>query len=59
MRAGDAILNVEQDVVTTPQQVWQKVDAARRQKRFWVLMLLQTPAGLRWVSIPAVMPHSL
>ncbi len=59
VRAGDAILDVGQDVVTTPQQVWQKVDAARRQKRFWVLVLLQASTGLRWVGIPAVMPHSL
>ncbi len=59
VRAGDAILNVGQGVVTTPQQVWQTLDAARRQKRFWVLVLLQTTAGLRWVSIPAVMPHPL
>ncbi len=58
VRAGDAILNIEQDVVSTPQQVWKKVDAARRNKRFWVLMLLQNPAGLRWVGIPVVAPHS-
>ncbi|HEX4262398.1 MAG TPA: Do family serine endopeptidase [Acetobacteraceae bacterium] len=58
VRPGDAILNVGQSVVNTPQEVWQQLAATRARKRFFVLLLLQNQGGLRWVDVPTVMPSN-
>ncbi len=49
---GSLILNVDRLPVTSPPEVQQRIDAARSQRRPFVLMLIQDEGGLRWVSLP-------
>ncbi len=52
VKAGDVIVEVQQEAVTSPADVQGRVDAIRRQNRKAVLMLIQGSDGLRWVPLP-------
>ena len=49
---GDMILRVQDDVVATPEEVLQRLDALRRQGRDAALLLVQTQDKPRWVAAP-------
>jgi serine protease Do len=51
LKAGDVIVEVQQEQVSSPADVQSKVDAVRKQKRKSVLMLIQSSDGLRWVPL--------
>jgi hypothetical protein len=50
--AGSLLLNVERQPVASPAEVQRRIDAARDEQRDFVLLLIQEPSGLRWVSLP-------
>ena len=50
--AGSLILNVHQQSVTSPADVQQGIDAARKENRSFVLVLVRGTQGLRWVVLP-------
>ncbi len=52
IKAGDVIVEVQQSEVSSPAQVQAGLDAARRQHRPSVVMLVQSGDGLRWVPLP-------
>jgi serine protease Do len=52
LKAGDVIVEVQQETVATPQDVQDRVDRYRKQNRKTVLMLVQNSDGLRWVPLP-------
>ncbi len=52
LKAGDVIVEVQQEQVSTPAELQQRVDRIRRQNRKSVLMLVQNQDGLRWVPLP-------
>ena len=52
VKAGDVIVEVQQEAVTSPADVQGRVDAIRKQNRKAVLMLIQGTDGLRWVPLP-------
>ncbi len=52
IHAGDVIVEVQQSEVSQPAQVQDGMDAARRQHRSSVVMLVQSGDGLRWVPLP-------
>ena len=49
---GDVILKVQQDAVSNPADVQERLDNARTQNRHYVLILVQGKDGPRWVSLP-------
>jgi serine protease Do len=51
LKAGDVIVEVQQEQVGSPADVQAKVEAVRKQKRKSVLMLIQNSDGLRWVPL--------
>jgi serine protease Do len=51
LKPGDVILEVQQEQVSSPEDVQSKVDAVRKQNRKSVLMLVQSGDGLRWVPV--------
>jgi serine protease Do len=51
LKAGDVIVEVQQEPVNTPADVQQRVDTVRKQSRRSVLMLIQGQDGLRWVPL--------
>jgi serine protease Do len=51
IRAGDLIVEVSQEEVTSPQQVAAKVEDAKKAGRKSVLLLLEGQGGLRFVAV--------
>lgn len=51
LKAGDVILEVQQEQVSTPEDVQKRVDMVRKQNRKSVLVLVQSSDGLRWVPL--------
>jgi serine protease Do len=51
LKAGDVIIEVQQTEVATPGDVQKRVDAARKQDRKFVLMLIQSQDGTRYVPL--------
>lgn len=56
LKAGDVIVEVQQNEVATPADVVRRVDAARKQDRKFVLMLIQGAEGTRYVPLPLAQP---
>jgi serine protease Do len=52
LKAGDVIVEVQQEEVAAPSDVQDKVEKARKTTRPTVLMLIQTSDGLRYVPLP-------
>ncbi len=52
IKAGDVVVEVQQETVATPQDVQDRVDRYRKMNRKTVLMLVQNTDGLRWVPLP-------
>jgi serine protease Do len=51
LKAGDVIVEVQQEEVNTPDEVQDRVDRVRKSSRKSVLMLVQTGDGLHWVPL--------
>jgi serine protease Do len=51
LKPGDVIVEVQQDPVSAPDDVQQRVDSVRKQNRRSVLMLIQRQDGLQWVPL--------
>lgn len=49
---GSLIMNVHRQSVTSPADVQQRIDAARKENRSFVLVLVKGTQGLRWVVLP-------
>ncbi len=52
LKAGDVIVEVQQEPVATPQDVQDRLDKYRKQNRKTVLMLVQNGDGMRWIPVP-------
>ena len=52
IKAGDVIVEVQQEPVTTPAEIVERMDKYRKQNRKSVLMLVQGSDGLRWIPLP-------
>ena len=52
LKPGDVIVEVQQEPVSTPADVQERMDRYRKQNRKTVLMLVQSSEGLRWVPVP-------
>jgi serine protease Do len=52
LKAGDVIIEVQQEPVSTPADVQSKVDGVRKQNRKSVLLLIQRQDNLQWVPVP-------
>ena len=52
IKAGDVVVEVQQETVANPQDVQDRVDKYRKMTRKTVLMLVQNTDGLRWVPLP-------
>ncbi len=52
LKAGDVIVEVQQETVATAQDVQDRVERYRKMSRKTVLMLVQNSDGLRWVPLP-------
>ena len=51
LRPGDVIVEVQQERVTTPQEVQDRLERLRRQNRATALLLIEGPQGQRWVPL--------
>ena len=51
LKAGDVVVEVQQESVSTPQDVEDRVQKYRKMSRKTVLMLVQNTDGLRWVPV--------
>ncbi|HZF75730.1 MAG TPA: Do family serine endopeptidase [Acetobacteraceae bacterium] len=51
LRPGDVIVEVQQERVTTPQEVQERLERLRRQGRATALLLIEGPQGQRWVPL--------
>jgi len=51
LRPGDVIVEVQQERVTTPQEVQERLERLRRQGRASALLLIEGPQGQRWVPL--------
>jgi serine protease Do len=51
LKPGDVIIEVQQEEVTTPTDVQDRVEKVRKANRRSVLMLVQTGDGLQWVPL--------
>jgi serine protease Do len=51
LKPGDVIVEVQQEEVTTPNDVQERVEKVRKANRRSVLMLVQTSDGLQWVPL--------
>jgi serine protease Do len=51
LKAGDVIVEVQQEEVNSPTDVQERVDRVRKSSRKSVLMLVQTSDGLHWVPL--------
>ena len=52
LKPGDVIVEVQQEPVSTPDDVTKRMDRYRKQNRKTVLMLIQSGEGMRWVPVP-------
>ena len=52
LKAGDVIVEVQQEEVSSPADVVDRVERVRKSSRPTVLMLVQTSDGLRYVPLP-------
>jgi serine protease Do len=52
LKAGDVIVEVQQEEVSSPSDVQDRVERVRKTARQTVLMLIQTSDGLRYVPLP-------
>jgi serine protease Do len=52
MKPGDVVVEVQQEPVSTPDEVQSRVDTVRKQNRKSVLMLIQRQDNLQWVPVP-------
>jgi serine protease Do len=52
LKAGDVVVEVQQESVASPADVQDRVDRFRKLSRKTVLMLIQSSDGLRWVPLP-------
>jgi serine protease Do len=52
IKPGDLIVEVGQDPVASPQEVADKVEAAKRAGKKSILLLIEGEAGLRFVALP-------
>ena len=52
LKPGDVIVEVQQEPVSSPSDVQERMDRYRKQSRKTVLMLIQSGDGLRWVPVP-------
>ncbi len=51
LRAGDVIVEVQQERVTTPQDLSERIERLRRQNRASALLLIEGAQGQRWVPL--------
>ena len=51
LRPGDVIVEVQQERVSTPQEVQDRLERLRRQGRATALLLIEGPQGQRWVPL--------
>ncbi|MCK8786502.1 DegQ family serine endoprotease [Roseomonas sp. NAR14] len=51
LRAGDVIVEVQQEPVTTPGEVSERLERLRRQNRGTALLLIEGQGGQRWVPL--------
>jgi len=51
LRPGDVIVEVQQERVSTPQEVQQRLEQLRKQNRPTALLLIETPQGQRFVPL--------
>lgn len=49
---GTLILNIDRQPVKSSADVQQRIDTARRDRRTFILLLVQDRSGLHWVSLP-------
>jgi serine protease Do len=56
LKAGDVIVEVQQEPVSTPADVQKRVDGVRKQNRKSVLMLIQSQDGIRFLALPLAAP---
>ena len=56
LKAGDLIVEVQQNEVSTTADVQRRVEAARKQDRKFVLMLIQGAEGTRYVPLSLAQP---
>lgn len=52
LQPGDVVLRVQETAVSTPEALQQTLDAARKDQRPYVVLLVQTHDSLRWVPLP-------
>ena len=52
LRPGDLIVEVQQEQVSTPADVTERIERIRKQGRRSVLMLIEGQGGQRWVPLP-------
>ena len=52
LKAGDVVVEVQQEPVSAPSDVQERVDRFRKANRKTVLMLIQGSDGPRWVPLP-------
>ncbi len=51
LRPGDVIVEVQQERVSSPQEVQERLDRLRRQGRATALLLIESQQGQRWVPL--------
>lgn len=49
--AGDVIVKVGRDPVTSPAELWQRIETARQQRRERLLLLVEGANGAHWVAL--------
>ncbi len=57
LRAGDVIVEIQQERVGTPQEVQERLERLRRQNRATALFLIEGPQGQRWVPLRLSAPQ--
>ena len=50
--AGEVILKVQREPVTSVRDFWSRVDGERRHRRTKMLLLIRGSEGERWVALP-------
>ena len=52
LKPGDVIVEVQQEPVSSPEDVTKQLQKYKKQNRKTVLMLIQSGEGMRWVPVP-------